>query len=62
MRVRQLLYAEGFTIAGAKKKLQKSGAEPGEADDPVLLRGEKLRDNLVELRAEVAAFLAELED
>jgi DNA-binding transcriptional MerR regulator len=28
MRVRDLLYAEGFTIAGAKKKLQKSGVEP----------------------------------
>src|SRR5438552_13884428 len=30
MRVRQLLYAEGFTIAGAKKKLQKNGVEPHE--------------------------------
>src|SRR5438445_7177142 len=28
MRVRELLYAEGFTIAGAKKKLQKTGVEP----------------------------------
>lgn len=28
MRVRELLYAEGFTIAGAKKKLQKTGLEP----------------------------------
>ena len=28
MRVRDLLYAEGFTIAGAKKKLQRSGTEP----------------------------------
>jgi DNA-binding transcriptional MerR regulator len=27
MRVRQLLYSEGFTIAGAKKKLQRSGVE-----------------------------------
>jgi len=33
MRVRQLLYSEGFTIAGAKKKLQRSGVEVGtEAD------------------------------
>jgi DNA-binding transcriptional MerR regulator len=31
MRVRQLLYAEGFTIAGAKKKLQKNGTEPESA-------------------------------
>src|SRR6185437_3623100 len=28
MRVRQLLYSEGFTIAGAKKKLQRNGLEP----------------------------------
>src|SRR3954465_4550395 len=27
IRVRQLLYAEGFTIAGAKKKLLKNGLE-----------------------------------
>lgn len=27
MRVRQLLYSEGFTIAGAKKKLLRSGVE-----------------------------------
>ena len=28
LRVRELLYAEGFTIAGAKKRLQKTGVEP----------------------------------
>jgi len=28
MRVRELLYGQGFTIAGAKKKLQKNGVEP----------------------------------
>src|SRR3984885_14784895 len=28
MRVRDLLYADGFTIAGAKKKLQRNGTEP----------------------------------
>jgi len=32
MRVRELLYSEGFTIAGAKRKLQR-GAEP-EAERP----------------------------
>ena len=42
MRVRELLYAEGFTIAGAKKKLQRTGNEPDErvaaeaALDPLL--------------------------
>src|SRR5580693_8909315 len=34
LRVRELLYSEGFTIAGAKKKLQRSGTEPREDDEP----------------------------
>lgn len=81
LRVRDLLYAEGFTIAGAKKKLARGGVEPREerevrderdtrteretraerdveVDEPA--RGEQLRTQLVELRAEVAAFLEEL--
>src|SRR5258706_6970546 len=53
LRVRELLYAEGFTIAGAKKKLQRGGIEPREADDPALLQSEHLRDRLLELRTEV---------
>src|SRR5271170_5121378 len=32
MRVRDLLYADGFTIAGAKKKLQRSGTEPDDGE------------------------------
>jgi DNA-binding transcriptional MerR regulator len=76
MRVRDLLYAEGFTIAGAKKKLQKNGAEPAalvaaeveaievaESESSASERndaGERVRETLVELRAEIEAFLAEL--
>jgi len=33
-RVRELLYRDGFTIAGAKKKLQKPGDEPELAAQP----------------------------
>jgi DNA-binding transcriptional MerR regulator len=36
MRVRDLLYAEGFTIAGAKKKLQRSGVEPALTAGPAI--------------------------
>ena len=60
LRVRDLLYAEGFTIAGAKKKLQRSGVEPREASPPAPAHGEQLRAQLLELRVEVAAFLEEL--
>jgi DNA-binding transcriptional MerR regulator len=31
MRVRELLYSEGFTIAGAKKKLQRGGVDASDA-------------------------------
>ena len=84
LRVRDLLYAEGFTIAGAKKKLQRSGAEPlvvvsahdrpapheaedtrearddGDASEAIASTSQRLRVQLLELRAEVAAFLEEL--
>jgi len=61
MRVRELLYREGFTIAGAKKKLQRAGVEPrGEGDlDP--RDTAKLRDQLLAMRGEIEAFLEELE-
>jgi DNA-binding transcriptional MerR regulator len=57
MRVRELLYKEGFTIAGARKRLQKAGVEPDEGD---VKASERLRETLTELRAEIASFLEEL--
>jgi DNA-binding transcriptional MerR regulator len=65
MRVRELLYREGFTIAGAKKKLQRAGVEPRaerEAGGDLDARdGAKLREQLLAMRGEIEAFLAELE-
>jgi DNA-binding transcriptional MerR regulator len=59
MRVRELLYREGFTIAGAKKKLQRSGVEPNEvAAAPI--DGKKTREQLLAIREEIEAFLADL--
>src|SRR3984957_5080251 len=64
MRVRELLYREGFTIAGAKKKLQRAGVEPtpstmraGELDPR---QSTKLREQLLAMRGEIEAFLEEL--
>jgi DNA-binding transcriptional MerR regulator len=57
--VKDLLYSHGFTIAGARKKLREGGAEP-----PAAAEQEKavtVRSRLLEVRGEVAAFLAELE-
>ena len=61
MRVRELLYREGFTIAGAKKKLQRAGVEPRAANDMDPQAAAKLREQLLAMRAEIEAFLAELE-
>ncbi len=73
MRVRQLLYSEGFTIAGAKKKLQRAGVEAdGEAQGEAAAEPEadvrtpagpdasKTRDQLLAMRREIEAFLGEL--
>jgi DNA-binding transcriptional MerR regulator len=71
MRVRELLYAEGFTIAGAKKKLQKNGVEPeavvevealevAVAEVKIEAAPPRVRETLVELRSEIEAFLTEL--
>ena len=64
IRVRELLYREGFTIAGAKKKLQRAGLEPAEAraagDDRSLGDPERAREQLLAIRLDVEAFLAEL--
>jgi DNA-binding transcriptional MerR regulator len=56
MRVRELLYKEGFTIAGARKKLQRS---PAPVPNPV--EAGKTRKELLAMREEIEAFLAELD-
>jgi DNA-binding transcriptional MerR regulator len=67
MRVRELLYSEGFTIAGAKKKLQRSGSEARESEErreddepeePV--SASRTREQLVAIRGDIEAFLEEL--
>jgi DNA-binding transcriptional MerR regulator len=60
LRVRELLYAEGFTIAGAKKKLQRSGVEPESVAPPASVDGERMRATLSELRGEIESLLEEL--
>ena len=59
LRVRELLYSEGFTIAGAKKKLQRAGTEPREQDD-ALVEASKTREQLLAMRTDIEAFLDEL--
>jgi DNA-binding transcriptional MerR regulator len=53
IKVRDLLYSQGFTIAGARKKLQHSGQEPTQVDEPAMLAARSMRETLLQLREEV---------
>src|SRR5690242_1148395 len=66
LRIKQLLYSEGFTIAGAKKKLEGELASPEPvapvtapppAQVPRSARDDKARAALVEVKRELTAIL-----
>lgn len=64
LKVKELLYSHGFTIAGARKRLREGGAEPVQAPvaPPEAKRpGAQLRAALGEIRRDIVALLAELE-
>ena len=58
LRIKQLLYSEGFTIAGAKKKLEGEIAGPGTPAPP----RKDLAEALVKVKKELTAILAMLEE
>ena len=67
LKVKDLLYTHGFTIAGARKRLREAGAE-AEPERPVVAApattaglSAQARGQLIELRAEVQRMLSELE-
>lgn len=55
LRVKELLYREGYTIAGAKKRLREGGAEPEVPNHDQRL--DKLRVELRGIREEIRAEL-----
>ena len=66
LKVKDLLYSHGFTIAGARKRLREGGAEPETqvvvvAPPEVKRPGAQLRTALGEIRRDIVALLAELE-
>ncbi len=72
MRVRELLYQEGFTIAGAKKRLlhpavgsEVDRAEPRSEPHQSAVsndgRGARAREELLARRREIEGFLAEID-
>jgi DNA-binding transcriptional MerR regulator len=60
IRVRDLLYTQGFTIAGARKKLQQLGQEPTPSADATLLAVREIKDSLLQLREDIVASMDRL--
>jgi DNA-binding transcriptional MerR regulator len=59
LKVKDLLYTHGFTIAGARKKLREVGAEPPTEGESRTVG--VARTALFELRREVESMLAEID-
>ena len=63
LKVRDLLYAHKFTIAGARRKLREGGIEPAPpVEDPTDVPTARVRDALREIRQDLAALVVELGD
>lgn len=60
VRIKELLYNHGFTIAGAKRRLREKGIEPPEPGDPSVEEARRMREALLEMRGELTALLDEL--
>jgi len=60
LKVKDLLYSHGFTIAGARKRLREVSDEPVRETRPV--PAVSVRKSLLALRSEVSQMLAELGD
>jgi DNA-binding transcriptional MerR regulator len=62
LKVKELLYAHQFTIAGAKRKLREGGIEPPPVDASASHEEvQRMRAALLEIRGEVTALLEELD-
>jgi DNA-binding transcriptional MerR regulator len=62
LRIKDLLYREGFTIAGAKKKLETEAAEPSAAPTTAPAVAAPSSDAIAEVKRELRAILAMLKE
>ncbi|MDI1443275.1 MerR family transcriptional regulator [Polyangium sp. 6x1] len=62
LKVKDLLYAHRFTIAGARRKLREGGIEPPGEDDPSVEQARKMREALLDIRSELVAMMRELDE
>ncbi len=61
LKVKDLLYAHRFTIAGARRKLREGGVEPAAPETANSEEATRMRAALVELRGEIVALIEEFE-
>src|SRR5689334_6178514 len=62
LKVRELLYAHRFTIAGAKRKLREGGIEPIATESAATSEEtERMREALLTIRGELVSLMNELE-
>ena len=61
LKVKDLLYAHRFTIAGARRKLREGGVEPVAPEAANSEEATRMRAALVELRCEIVALIEEFE-
>jgi len=59
LRVKDLLYTHGFTIAGARKRLREGGQEPDPVQETARESAARLRGSLLGIRQELLNMLAE---
>jgi DNA-binding transcriptional MerR regulator len=60
LRVKDLLYNHGFTIAGARRRLREASEQPAVAEAPRHPPKAEVRGTLLEIRREIAEMLSEL--
>jgi DNA-binding transcriptional MerR regulator len=62
LKVRELLYAHRFTIAGAKRKLREGGIEPVATESAATSEeATRMREALLTIRGELVSLMHELE-
>lgn len=62
LKVKELLYAHRFTIAGARRKLREGGLEPPDPTDSVSSEeARRMRETLLDIRSEIVTLLGDLE-
>jgi DNA-binding transcriptional MerR regulator len=61
LKVKDLLYAHRFTIAGARRKLREGGVEPAAPDEGATSEeARRMREALLAIRGEILALMDEL--